>query len=271
LASNLADGPHEVRIARRNEGHGGTTTFIGFAFADGVALPPPRRPERRLQFIGDSITCGYGSEGKSPCPYEFWSENYEVTYAALTARHFGAEAHVIAKSGWGMWRGADGRSYGVIPRIYDRQLPEAPLPVWAHDTFVPDAIVINLSTNDFGKGDPGVYLTQAYAEFLERLRGLYPRAYLLATSSPMLGGSAKLRSSEHIRLAIERRVQAGDTGVDFLEFETQHLGDQLGCNSHPGKTTHAKMAAVLEAKLADRLQWTAAANRTPAAAGAAPP
>ena len=42
--------------------------------------------ERRIEFIGDSITAGYGVEGSSPtCVYSPETENAALTYAAQTA------------------------------------------------------------------------------------------------------------------------------------------------------------------------------------------
>jgi lysophospholipase L1-like esterase len=255
LAAALAEGVHTVRIARRNEGHGGVTTFRNFDAPLGEMLQPPARPARRIQFIGDSITCGYGSEGHRPCPFEFWTENHEVTYAALAARYFGAESHVIAKSGWGLWRGADGALYGSMTRVYDRLLPDAAEPRWEASSYVPDVIVINLSTNDYGTGNPGNNLTIAGVEFLGRLRELYPLVHLVVATSPMLGGTAHATSREQLGAAVSARNSVGDARVTLLDFPEQRLADGLGCDSHPGKITHQKMAEALQSHVARLTGW----------------
>src|SRR4051794_6235247 len=66
LAANLGPGPHELSVFRRSEARGGETTFLGLMLDPaGALLPPPPAPDRRLEIIGDSTTCGYGVDGKS--------------------------------------------------------------------------------------------------------------------------------------------------------------------------------------------------------------
>ena len=62
-------------------------------------------PERRIEFIGDSYTVGYGNspmgidnEGR----YGKNGDNY-YTYAAYTARHYNAEYQIVAYSGKGAY------------------------------------------------------------------------------------------------------------------------------------------------------------------------
>ncbi len=62
--------PHEVTIHKNTEAQKGAVIFKGFDLNGGTLLPPTRRP-RRIEFIGDSIVCGYGNEGKNAtCPFE---------------------------------------------------------------------------------------------------------------------------------------------------------------------------------------------------------
>ena len=68
-------------------------------------------------FIGNSITCGYGTETTDP--YEHFSydnENHTLTYAYLAARDLDADFHVVARSGIGhlpqLCRSAHGQRLG---------------------------------------------------------------------------------------------------------------------------------------------------------------
>src|SRR5262245_37584358 len=63
LATGLAAGPHTVEIYRRTEANQGEAQFLGFDLAGGELLAAPAPRDRRLEVIGDSITCGYGNEG----------------------------------------------------------------------------------------------------------------------------------------------------------------------------------------------------------------
>ncbi len=71
--------------------------------------------------IGDSISCGYGNEGKSQ--NEHFSpdtENARDAYGAIAARRLGADYACVAWSGRKMWPD------NTVPEIYDRALPQDP-------------------------------------------------------------------------------------------------------------------------------------------------
>jgi hypothetical protein len=63
VATGLAPGDHEVRLYRRTEASQGVTSFLGVELNGGTLLAPPPAPERRIELIGDSISCGYGNGG----------------------------------------------------------------------------------------------------------------------------------------------------------------------------------------------------------------
>jgi hypothetical protein len=65
VAAGLKFTTHEVRLYRRTEAGFGITRFLGVELgASGKLLrfPPIAR---RLEMVGDSITCGFGNEGAS--------------------------------------------------------------------------------------------------------------------------------------------------------------------------------------------------------------
>jgi hypothetical protein len=65
---------------------------------------PEPQPVRKMEFIGDSDTCGFGNEGKASSAKNLFGmkgrlENVYNGYACITARMFDAEEHVLAWSG----------------------------------------------------------------------------------------------------------------------------------------------------------------------------
>ncbi len=63
--------PHEVILHRNSEAQGARVTFAGFDFGPGGRLLPPKIRARKIEIIGDSITCGYGNEGgNATCPFD---------------------------------------------------------------------------------------------------------------------------------------------------------------------------------------------------------
>ena len=86
LASELSDSvPHAVMIQKRTEPLVGKGAFMGFVLDKGRRLlPPEKRPDRRIEFIGNSITSGYGVEGDSAdCHFSPQTENACMSYARI--------------------------------------------------------------------------------------------------------------------------------------------------------------------------------------------
>ena len=93
LAVALSDEAHEVRLTYVVEGFKRHPEFWGFVLDKGrTLLNPPYMPKRKIEFIGDSMTCGLGVEGKNENdPYMVETENYSMSYASLTARALNAQ------------------------------------------------------------------------------------------------------------------------------------------------------------------------------------
>lgn len=135
---------HEVTIYKNTEAQKGSVLFRGFDLKGGEMLPPVRR-KRRIEFIGDSITCGYGNKGaNATCPFEVTlreattasgeplitqqGKPYPITmpiteiqylaYGSLAARELDADAVTVCWSGKGVYKnykdrfiyGPDGKS-----------------------------------------------------------------------------------------------------------------------------------------------------------------
>lgn len=250
LASGLPAGEHTVELYRRTEGSFGPTVVLGVQIEGELLAPPP--VERRIEIVGDSITCGYGNEGESPCNFSAETENHYLTYGAIAARALGAELHTVAWSGKGVVYNFGDDKVEPLPTIYDRVLAVSG-DVWDF-SWQPDAVVINLGTNDFSTGDdpPEVLFVPAYVELLAHVRAVYPAAYILAIA-PSLFGTDATTAEAYIQSAVDERHVAGDLSVDFADINIQWLGS--GCDGHPDLATHAVMGENLRAELAARLGW----------------
>ncbi|MEI9950784.1 MAG: SGNH/GDSL hydrolase family protein [Pseudomonadota bacterium] len=256
LGSGLAAGAHELLLYRRTEASFNETTFNGFDVPDGAYLPGPPVPTRRLEVIGDSISAAYGNEGVYPCQFSSATENHYLSYEALAARAVNAELYTEAWSGIGMLRNYEGTTTDVMPDRYPRSLPERATSTWDFGKFVPDAVVINLGTNDFATGDPGAAFQAAYLKFVSDLRLHYPSARFFLALGPMLSGDSYGQASVYLKAVIAARASAGDKNLTLLEFGTQDSNaDGLGCDYHPSLKTHQKMADKLLAALKADLAW----------------
>jgi hypothetical protein len=116
-------------------------------------------------------------------------------------------------------------------------------------------VIVNLGTNDFAPGDPGMGFQTAQEEFAATLRGHYPNAHIYLAVGSMLGGDQYAAALEYLENAVQARRADGDDAIDTLEFATQSASDGLGCDYHPNEVTHARMAMVLVARLRADLGW----------------
>jgi lysophospholipase L1-like esterase len=270
LARSLASGTHTIRISRRTEAQVGKTFFLGFRVRPGTAVSLPAAPLRLLEFVGDSITCGYGDEVSTndPNSYKFTStnENALLAYGAVTAGTLSADYVAVAASGRGMVRNYTGGSGLTGPEFYELADPDASDKTWDHARYTPDVIVVNLGTNDFSPGLSADELTtmrsdyrQKYADLLVRLRELHPLATLIAAVGPMMtdsypsGYQAWTSMRSDVTQTVDARVAAGDSNVFYLEFSPQ--SGPYGEDWHPTIATHQQMANVLVPFIQDQKGW----------------
>ncbi len=279
IANALAAGDHQITLVKRTEAAAGSGFFLGFSFA-GAILPPPARPTRRIEFIGDSITAGAGidaANGAMACNAQpdGWGlpvENAYKAYGPVIARALAAEVHVVGVSGIGLVRNYSNMyDARTMPQVYDLYAPQLMdtaafmQPRWdatQRMTWVPDAIVIGLGTNDFGQGDPSD-TTQVYPHpamtaqmfaaghiaFATTLRGYYPNAHIFLLSSPAVDNAA-LGSA--LTMAEAHFTAAGDTKVH--QFVIPRIAGR-GCGTHPDADQHAEIARLLTPIIAQALGW----------------
>lgn len=269
----LEPGEHTVTLVKRTEASVGYLDFLGFSF-DGPILPPPPRPERRIEIIGDSISAGSGlgaANNSAECMQSYGepvSNAYE-SYGAVAARALDAEYHITAVSGMGLIRNYS-QQYDArpMPEVYDTLYFEQKMsPRWDTAQFVPHAVVIMLGTNDFSPGDgksereeldPAAY-AEEYIAFVETLRTYYPDAHYFAVSSPMLGDGYP-DASKRYATDLKTALDAVEAHYAELDDEKVHkvfvskLGGR-GCGTHPNAAQHATIAGEIEQAVRGALGW----------------
>lgn len=256
VVTGLSPGEHLVVVTRQGEAHLGASTIEALRVPDGTLLSVPPAPSKRLEIVGDSITAGYGNEGTSPnCPFTPETENHQLTYGALLARHFQAELSTIAWSGKGVVSNYGGDRDAPMPTLYDRAIATDPNSVWDFRSWQADAVLVNLGTNDYSTDhDPSDQdFVREYENLLARLRARYPNAFILCTIGPLLGGRDLPLAETNIQAALSQRAAAGDRRVAFHAMRVPN--DSPGCDWHPGLGTHEAMARELEPVLAKLLGW----------------
>ena len=247
-------GEHTVRLVKMTELLDDISLFVEGVYLDDDArlLPPPPLPSRRLEFIGDSMTCGFGNLSAGPMePFSPATEDSTQTYAALTSRHFGADTHYLCRSGRGIISDCDGSRAQPVPRWFFETSLTHPQP-WDFSAWQPDVLVINLGTNDCNGGVSKEEFTAGAVAFLRRIRGVYPGAQLL-----WMYGLMDEAFIPAVQKAVET-VRTEDPALDLLLVPSiyPHPEEQGACN-HPNLTAHARAARVLIAKITELTGWDA--------------
>jgi hypothetical protein len=215
-----------VELVRRTESWMGTAAFEGLVLPEGCEiLPAPALPDRKLMFIGDSLTCGEYDERFPPendsTPR---STNAARSYGMILAKWLGAQVHLVSYGGRGITRDWSGKTdVNIVPVFFERTLPDTPGSVWDHARYQPDVIVLNDGTDfDAGPQDEAKF-TDAYAAFVARVRSEYPRAYILLTESGFQsdGTDGKSRAGRDqllstINAVVGRQNAAGDTRIRIV-------------------------------------------------------
>lgn len=200
LAKKLKNKKHSVQLFKRTEWDKGKTWFYGFAIpAASKIFKPVYPPKRKIEFYGNSITCGYAMEDSSgkDSPFGYFENNY-LSYAAIAARHFHAEYACVSKSGIGVmvsWFPL------IMPEMYDRLDPMDSTSKWDFENYTPQVVVINLFQNDswivklptneqfksrFGSDAPGEkFIIDCYEKLVVSIRNKYPAASIICALGNM--------------------------------------------------------------------------------------
>lgn len=244
VADYLADGPHTARITYCIEGYEKKPEIRGFRLPrGGKLLPAPPRPRLKIEFIGNSITCGYGTEADSAAVhFSYDTENHCLTYAYLTGRALDADVNVVARSGIGIYRNYNGPREGndseTMPMEYDNTMLYDYGHPWDFSRFTPDIVCVNLGTNDTSTSNYDIALfEEAYGRFLDRLRTRYPQARIVLLTGSMLSG----RELEDVKGALDRLA---DERPGVMRFDMTPIDGSLGYGAdyHPSAARHRVMA-----------------------------
>lgn len=256
LVSGLKKGVHEVILQKRTEGEQGCFTLSSFS-TDGELLQADGLKQRHIECIGDSYTCGYGTESASrDDPFLAETENCNLAYGFILGRFFDAEVNLVSHSGRGIARNYDdfGSFQDTMTNKYSQTFDEASAKGWdqASAGFKPDIVIIYLGTNDFSTGkQPTISAWCAnYIELLKKVRANHgPDVPVLCVAS-----KADERMAEYVKTAVER------SGIENLSwtaiYDAAHNDtSELGASWHPNYQGQRKVAACMAPYVSTLTGW----------------
>ena len=247
---------HTAVLGKRTEGEQGKVTVRSWLTSGPVLQAEPVR-DRLIEFVGDSYTCGFGSENSvATDPFTPETESVFKSFALIVARYFGADAYLIAHSGMGVNRnyGDKLRGYTMADRylnVFDDDFEKVEgAPRWNPASAPkPDVTVINLGANDFSAGRQPQYklFETDYIRILQAVKRFYGKDH------PIVCISSHVNNYQYIRDAVD--------AAGFKNVCCYGVGDgtfdlsERGASSHPSYAAHRKLAYCLIPYIATATGW----------------
>lgn len=243
LASKLSKkGVHNVILQKRTEGEQGTFTVSSFG-TDGTFRQARAARPRRIEIVGDSYTCGYGTEsGSRNDPFKAETENCNLAYGFIIGRYFDADVQLVSHSGLGIARNYNGAKLPLMPERYLQTFDENPEVKWTPGDYRPDIVIIYLGTNDFSTGNQPTLArwTAEYEKLLKEIRDNYgdevPVLCVASNANDVLGDFVR-----------EVAVHTAVPNVRWTSIQSgaHNLESDLGASWHPNYSGQRKVASCM--------------------------
>ena len=246
LASGLLDGQHTILFTLRSETNWTKFTFNGFVLDDGkTLLPPPAKPSRKIEFIGDSYTVASGNEWtqEGAAPSDSLTNNY-LGFGSIAARHYNAQYSILGRGGFGLVVDYLGNYNNNLPNMFDRTLVYNATPKWDFSQWTPNVVVICLGLNDYnGWGgysgpipqyDADLYKTR-YHQFISTIMDEYPGVKILCVAP---NGLDWLKTQ--VSQVVSEENAKGNNNVYYTYFP-YYNGEYVN-NGHPNLAAHQQIA-----------------------------
>ena len=231
----------------------------------------PAFPARKIEFVGNSITCGYGNEGlKKEEHFDYATENHYYSYASITARNLNAQHWVVARSGIGAYRNygdvKTGSPRSCMPVQYEytgyaldlklREEASFLREKWDFSRYQPEVVCINLGTNDLSTNNYDLkLLKQGYQKLLKLVRQHNPKAKIVFLTGSMLYNKELQQAKQLLDEVAAEAKKAGDNEVYRFDMSPITGNEWYGNDYHPNVYQDEKMAAELTAYLRTLMNW----------------
>lgn len=265
LWESQSEREHTLRIVKLSENARGKVGLRALE-TDGKLLPVCLAEKKiSIEFVGDSITCGYGDEAKNKDdPFVPQEENGWITYAATAARMLDANFSCISISGVSVSKGKTGFAmsdcmedmYEYTDYLYDIKCGKVPRH-WDFNQYKNDIVMLNLGTNDVNPVrfagnlqqamEEEIFFCERYHAFLHKLRRLNgPEAWICCTLGPL-----DYYLFDKIQQAVKAyKTKSGDERICCFKYVGVNLiSEGFGAVGHPSAKTHVRMGKELVMRL----------------------
>ena len=233
----LKKSKHTITICKDTESGNGYLEFGGIACNKLLELP--KEQPRKIEFIGNSITCGFGADAsKISCGKGQWYDQHNayMAYGPLTARALNAQWELASVSGIGMIHSCCDMKI-LMPQVYDKLDMRDDSIAYDFNEYIPDLVTICLGQND-GIQDSTAFCS-AYVDFVKTIRKHYSHAKVLLLTSPMADDKLRAVLKNYLSSIKNYFQNNGDQGVYEYAFNTRY---HHGCGEHPDLEEHRQIS-----------------------------
>nr|WP_198999979.1 SGNH/GDSL hydrolase family protein [Flavobacterium sp. ASV13] len=242
---------HTLEIYKTTEAHSGGILFAG---TTAKLTSITSKKKKKIEFIGDSITCGAASDPSDvPCDKGEYFDHHNGYYAygPVLSRAIGVDYLMSSVSGIGMYRNwnDENKDEAIMPDVYQNLYLTKDGSKPKYDfAFQPDIISIALGTNDFSGGDgkkerlpfnPEKYVSN-YIDFIKMLYQHNPKAQIVITNSPMVKGQNAIVFEDCLD-KVKAAFAKDKTHKTILIFKFKPMTPK-GCSGHPDVADHKVLA-----------------------------
>lgn len=263
FSTGLSASMHTLRIILRSEDHFSKATFSGLYLADGNTLgEAPAKPSRKIEFIGDSYTAGYGVESPGrTCDQQSLHRftNANKAFPMLITRALHAQSIILGCSGKGVVRNygdPNNRSDKPYSYYYETLFGDASDQKWDFTQWTPDLVVICLGTNDFSTQphpDDDMF-TEDYHKLINRIITNYPSAKISCVST----------TDEKVKRLVKQVVDKENSTLNHPQvFQAVFPPnvENTGCDWHPSMADNVAIARSIVDTVMKKLSWDTAATK----------
>ncbi|WP_337966971.1 GDSL-type esterase/lipase family protein [uncultured Flavobacterium sp.] len=240
---------HLLEVYKNTEAQSGNILFAG---TTAKLTTISAKKKKKIEFIGDSITCAAASDSVDCDKGEYMDHhNGYYAYGPRISREIDVDYLVSSVSGIGMYRNwnDENKDEAIMPDVYENlYLTKDPSKPKYDFAFQPNIISIALGTNDFSGGDgkkerlpfnAEKYISN-YINFIKMLYKHNPNAQIVITNSPMVGGDRAVVFEDCLN-KVKAAFANDKSHKEILIFKFKPMTPK-GCLGHPDVADHKVLA-----------------------------
>ena len=246
----LAEGTHTIKLVKATGYTLANVNLISVTLDGTVAKTAPANKELFIEYVGDSMSCGWGVVGNYDGAYT--AQDAALAYPYLVSEALGADMSVVALSGQGIIKGNPGIANG-----YKYASPFRSKATEYSFTRKADVIVINADTNDGYENTAVATYISSFGNFVNYVREKNPDAHILVVCNMM---------RTNYTTALEDYVYntLGGDDNNYYYYKAAETADVH--SNHPSKEEHVEYAEELIAIIDSILKGTCDDGKEPPAA-----